>query len=165
MHKETGALHPRSAELLEQVALRIEQEGIEAWFQLDAAELLGDEASQYRKLTDTLDVWFDSGSTHYAVLRQRDELKWPADLYLEGSDQHRGWFQSSMLTGCAHRPRPLRPAADPRLCGGRPGPQDVQIAGQCHRPQKSTTPWAPTFCVCGWPRRITRASWRFLTPS
>ena len=101
VHKETGALHPRSAELLEQVALRIEQEGIEAWFQLDAAELLGDEASQYRKLTDTLDVWFDSGSTHYAVLRQRDELKWPADLYLEGSDQHRGWFQSSMLTGCA----------------------------------------------------------------
>lgn len=101
VHKESGELHPRSAELLEEVALRIEQRGIEAWFSLDAAELLGDEAAQYRKLTDTLDVWFDSGSTHFAVLKQRAELAWPADLYLEGSDQHRGWFQSSMLTGCA----------------------------------------------------------------
>lgn len=101
IHKETSELHPRSAELLEQVAQRIEQEGIEAWFKLDAAELLGAEAADYRKLTDTLDVWFDSGSTHYAVLRQREALKWPADLYLEGSDQHRGWFQSALLTGCA----------------------------------------------------------------
>ncbi|GHD60686.1 isoleucine--tRNA ligase [Jeongeupia chitinilytica] len=101
VNKETGDLHPRSGELLEQVAQRIENEGIEAWFKLDAAELLGDEAAQYEKLKDTLDVWFDSGSTHYAVLRQREELGWPADLYLEGSDQHRGWFQSSLLTGCA----------------------------------------------------------------
>ena len=101
VHKESGALHPRSLELLEQVALRIEQQGIEAWFSLDAAELLDAEAAHYRKLSDTLDVWFDSGSTHYAVLRQRGELQWPADIYLEGSDQHRGWFQSSMLTGCA----------------------------------------------------------------
>jgi isoleucyl-tRNA synthetase len=100
-HKETGELHPRSAQLLEEVALRIEQQGIEAWFALDASELLGAEADQYRKLTDTLDVWFDSGSTHFSVLKQRKELSWPADLYLEGSDQHRGWFQSSMLTGCA----------------------------------------------------------------
>ncbi|MDN0073373.1 isoleucine--tRNA ligase [Crenobacter sp. SG2303] len=101
VHKESGELHPRSAELLEEVALRIEQQGIEAWFSLDAAELLGDEAEQYKKLSDTLDVWFDSGSTHFAVLKQRPELAWPADLYLEGSDQHRGWFQSSLLTGCA----------------------------------------------------------------
>ncbi len=101
VHKESGELHPRSAQLLEEVALRIEQQGIEAWFSLDAKELLGDEAEQYRKLTDTLDVWFDSGSTHFAVLKQRPELAWPADLYLEGSDQHRGWFQSSLLTGCA----------------------------------------------------------------
>nr|WP_253341010.1 isoleucine--tRNA ligase [Neisseria sp. HSC-16F19] len=100
-HKETGELHPRSAELLEEVALRIEKQGIEAWFALDARELLGDEAEVYEKLPDTLDVWFDSGSTHFAVLKRRDELTWPADLYLEGSDQHRGWFQSSMLTGCA----------------------------------------------------------------
>ena len=101
VHKETGELHPRSGELLEAVARRIEERGIEAWFSLDAAELLGAEAADYRKLTDTLDVWFDSGSTHYAVLRQRPELAWPANLYLEGSDQHRGWFQSSLLTGCA----------------------------------------------------------------
>lgn len=101
VHKETGELHPRSAQLLEEVALRIEQQGIEAWFSLDAAALLGAEADQYKKLSDTLDVWFDSGSTHFAVLKQRKELAWPADLYLEGSDQHRGWFQSSLLTGCA----------------------------------------------------------------
>ena len=100
-HKETGQLHPRSAELLEEVAKRIEQHGIEAWFALDKHELLGADADEYEKLPDTLDVWFDSGSTHYAVLRQRPELAWPADLYLEGSDQHRGWFQSSLLTACA----------------------------------------------------------------
>ena len=100
-HKETGALHPRSSELLEEVAKRIEKHGIEAWFALDKSELLGAEAEQYEKLNDTMDVWFDSGSTHYAVLRQRPELSWPADLYLEGSDQHRGWFQSSLLTACA----------------------------------------------------------------
>ncbi|MDW5415883.1 isoleucine--tRNA ligase [Iodobacter sp. CM08] len=101
VHKETGELHPNSGELLEIVAKRIEQEGIEAWFKLDAEELLGKDAVYYDKLKDTLDVWFDSGSTHYAVLKQREELTWPADLYLEGSDQHRGWFQSSLLTGCA----------------------------------------------------------------
>jgi isoleucyl-tRNA synthetase len=101
VHKETMALHPRTPELLEQVAQRIEQQGIEAWFSLDAKELLGDDAAHYRKLSDTLDVWFDSGATHAAVLAQRNELKFPADLYLEGSDQHRGWFQSSLLTACA----------------------------------------------------------------
>ncbi len=101
IHKETGELHPRSAELLEEVAKKIEQKGIEAWFALDKHELLGEEAEQYEKLSDTMDVWFDSGSTHFSVLRRREELVWPADLYLEGSDQHRGWFQSSMLTGCS----------------------------------------------------------------
>jgi len=101
VHKETAQLHPRTAELLEEVAQRVEQEGIEAWFALNSAELLGEDADHYRKLSDTLDVWFDSGATHYAVLRKRAELAYPADLYLEGSDQHRGWFQSSLLTGCA----------------------------------------------------------------
>ena len=101
VHKESGELHPKSAELLEEVAKRIEKKGIEAWFSLDAKELLGEEAADYEKLNDTLDVWFDSGSTHFSVLKQREELAWPADLYLEGSDQHRGWFQSSMLIGCA----------------------------------------------------------------
>ena len=102
LHKETGELHPRTPELLEQVAQRVEKEGIDAWFRLDAAELLGAEAGQYDKMRDTLDVWFDSGTTHRTVLRgsHAGESKWPADLYLEGSDQHRGWFHSSLLTAC-----------------------------------------------------------------
>jgi isoleucyl-tRNA synthetase len=101
VHRETGALHPRTAELMERVAQRVEQGGIEAWFSLDEQEFLGAEAATYRKVPDTLDVWFDSGTTHAAVLRKRADLNFPADLYLEGSDQHRGWFQSSLLTGCA----------------------------------------------------------------
>jgi len=101
VHKETMALHPRTPELLEQVAKLVEQSGIEAWFSLNAEALLGDDAEHYRKLSDTLDVWFDSGATHAAVLAKRAELTFPADLYLEGSDQHRGWFQSSLLTSCA----------------------------------------------------------------
>lgn len=101
VHKDSGELHPRTAELFEQVAQRIEKTGIEAWFELQAEELLGDEAEQYNKVTDTLDVWFDSGVTHYAVLQKRDGLRFPADLYLEGSDQHRGWFQSSLKTSIA----------------------------------------------------------------
>ena len=105
IHNETEELHPRTAELIEEVAQRIEQEGIEAWFALEAIELLGDDSQHYRKATDTLDVWFDSGVTHATVLEQRaDELATPpADLYLEGSDQHRGWFQSSLLSSIAMR--------------------------------------------------------------
>ena len=100
-HKETGELHPRTPELLERVARLVEQSGIEAWFSLNSADLLGAEAEHYKKLSHTLDVWFDSGVTHASVLQRRAELHTPADLYLEGSDQHRGWFQSSLLTGCA----------------------------------------------------------------
>ncbi|HEU0230212.1 MAG TPA: isoleucine--tRNA ligase [Burkholderiaceae bacterium] len=115
VHRETGALHPRTVELLEEVARRVEKQGIEAWQTLDPRELLGDEADQYEKNRDTLDVWFDSGSTHATVLGGRDHqlkgshadsLNWPADLYLEGSDQHRGWFHSSLLTGCMLYGRP-----------------------------------------------------------
>jgi len=101
VNKETGELHPRTAELVEEVAKRIEEKGIEAWFELEASELIGDDAEQYEKMQDTLDVWFDSGVTHAAVLKKRDNLRFPADLYLEGSDQHRGWFQSSLLTSTA----------------------------------------------------------------
>jgi isoleucyl-tRNA synthetase len=105
VHKETGEPHPKTEELLEQAALLTEQAGVEAWFSLDGAAFLAqhapDNATQYKKVTDTLDVWFDSGATHAAVLKRRPELQFPADLYLEGSDQHRGWFQSSLLTGCA----------------------------------------------------------------
>ena len=103
INKETQELHPETPRLIEEVAQRIEKEGMDAWFELDAAELLGDEAEKYSKVTDTLDVWFDSGVTHYSVIDQRDELSFPADLYLEGSDQHRGWFQSSLKTSIAIR--------------------------------------------------------------
>lgn len=109
VHRDTQQLHPRTEELFEEVAKRIEARGIEAWFELDAAELLGDEAADYEKVGDTLDVWFDSGVTHYSVLERREELRYPADLYLEGSDQHRGWFQSSLKTAVAmHGTAPYR---------------------------------------------------------
>lgn len=101
VHKESGELHPNTAELLEQVAKNIEAQGVEYWFALDINDLLGEEAKDYEKISDTLDVWFDSGVTHHSVLDQREELQGPADLYLEGSDQHRGWFQSSLLTSVA----------------------------------------------------------------
>jgi isoleucyl-tRNA synthetase len=99
--KQTQELHPRTSELIEAVAKRVEEKGIEAWFELDAKELLGSDADQYVKINDTLDVWFDSGVTHFSVLGQREGLSYPADLYLEGSDQHRGWFQSSLKTALA----------------------------------------------------------------
>ena len=101
IHKETRELHPQTVELIEQVAKRIEEKGIEAWFELEKEELLGIEAADYEKMTDTLDVWFDSGVTHACVLDKREQLRFPADLYLEGSDQHRGWFQSSLLASTA----------------------------------------------------------------
>ncbi len=106
VHKATQEPHPDSVALLEQVAKRVEQGGIDAWVSLDPAELLGDQADDYEKVTDVLDVWFDSGVTHYAVIGRRPELQ-QGDasaykvMYLEGSDQHRGWFQSSLLTSSA----------------------------------------------------------------
>nr|WP_301289118.1 isoleucine--tRNA ligase [Natronocella acetinitrilica] len=102
-HKRTGEPHPRTLELIEQVAQRIEQDSVDAWDDLDPAELLGAEAAEYDKVTDILDVWFDSGVTHATVLEADPRLSVPADLYLEGSDQHRGWFQSSLLTSAAMR--------------------------------------------------------------
>jgi isoleucyl-tRNA synthetase len=100
LHKETGQLHPRTNELLEIIAQRVEKEGIEAWQKITTEELLGDDAPMYIKNRDTLDVWFDSGATHFTVLRgsHKAQSAYPADLYLEGSDQHRGWFHSSLLT-------------------------------------------------------------------
>jgi len=102
--KTTQLPHPRSEELFEQVAQRVEKDGIDAWSALDARDLLADDAERYEKVSDVLDVWFDSGVTHFAVLDQRDELaRKPGDkvMYLEGSDQHRGWFHSSLLTSSA----------------------------------------------------------------
>ncbi len=105
VHAQTGRLHPKTDWLIEEIALRVEAQGIDAWFDLDVEEFLGTDATQYEKVTDTLDVWFDSGVTHACVLQQRAELTnkttFKADLYLEGSDQHRGWFQSSLLTSVA----------------------------------------------------------------
>jgi isoleucyl-tRNA synthetase len=102
LHRETGALHPRTRQLLEEIAQRVAQGGIEAWQTLSAEQLLGADAAHYEKSRDTLDVWFDSGSTHFTVMRgsHRGDTAFPADLYLEGSDQHRGWFHSSLLVSC-----------------------------------------------------------------
>jgi isoleucyl-tRNA synthetase len=103
IHKETGEPHPRSVELMREVAKLVEQKGADAWYSINPQEFLGDDAKQYDQVKDILDVWFDSGVTHEGVLAARpdDGLHKPADLYLEGSDQHRGWFQSSLLTGIA----------------------------------------------------------------
>jgi isoleucyl-tRNA synthetase len=101
--RESGEPHPETPALMRQVADMVEKDGVEAWYSLDPAELLGADAPRYVKVTDILDVWFDSGVTHACVLAKRpqDMLHKPAELYLEGSDQHRGWFQSSLLTGVA----------------------------------------------------------------
>jgi len=101
IHKSSGELHPETPRLIEEIAKRVEKAGIEAWFSLDPEEFLGEDAQHYEKVPDTLDVWFDSGVTHFAVLKSTEGLVFPADLYLEGSDQHRGWFQSSLLTSVA----------------------------------------------------------------
>ncbi|QYF91944.1 isoleucine--tRNA ligase [Massilia sp. PAMC28688] len=112
LHKETGQLHPRTPELLETIAKLFEEKGIEAWLTIEPKDLLGDEADMYEKNRDTLDVWFDSGCTHQTVLRgshaeqSAREGDIAADLYLEGSDQHRGWFHSSLLTSSMLNGRP-----------------------------------------------------------
>ncbi|HHF2879764.1 TPA: isoleucine--tRNA ligase [Vibrio diabolicus] len=102
VHKETSELHPNTLELIEKVAKLVEEKGIQAWWDVDTAELLGADADQYEKVLDTLDVWFDSGVTHFSVVDAREEYNGnSADLYLEGSDQHRGWFQSSLISSIA----------------------------------------------------------------
>ena len=101
LHRDTGELHPDTHRLLEEVAARMEKQGIDGWFELDPAELLGADASDYEQVRDTMDVWMDSGMVHHCLARSRPEVGFPADLYLEGSDQHRGWFQSSLLTAVA----------------------------------------------------------------
>jgi isoleucyl-tRNA synthetase len=102
-HKETGELHPRTPELVEAVAAKVEEGGIDAWFELDPRELLGAEAEHYEKVPDIMDVWVDSGVSHHCVTKTHPEIRNPADLYLEGSDQHRGWFHSSLLTSVAQK--------------------------------------------------------------
>ena len=136
-HKQSGELHPDTARLIEEVALRVERHGIDAWFEMDATELLGDEAAQYDKVTDTLDVWFDSGTTHQCVLERRKELGFPADLYLEGSDQHRGWFQSSLLTSVAmHDKAPYRQVLTHGFTVDAKGQKMSKSKGNVVAPQK-----------------------------
>ena len=107
IHTATGELHPRTMEIMDQAASMVESEGIEAWSKASAESILGADgehgAPNYIKSTDILDVWFDSGTTHDHVLKHSHAAQstWPADLYLEGHDQHRGWFHSSLLTSCA----------------------------------------------------------------
>lgn len=101
IHKNSGELHPDTIALMEKVAQRIEKSGVDAWFDLTAEELLGEQANHYEKINDILDVWFDSGVSHACVLDVRPQLHRPAELYLEGSDQHRGWFQTSLLSSLA----------------------------------------------------------------
>jgi isoleucyl-tRNA synthetase len=118
-----------------------EKEGADAWFAEGARErFLGSRANEpWTMVTDILDVWFDSGSTHAFTLEDRPDLKWPADVYLEGSDQHRGWFHSSLLESLRHaRPRALRHRHHPWLHHGRGRPQDVEVARQ-HRSSRRTS--------------------------
>jgi len=139
VHKETQELHPQTHELIEIIAQKIQQNGIDAWFDLEIDDLLDDDAKNYEKVTDTLDVWFDSGVTHYAVLAQREALGFPADLYLEGSDQHRGWFQSSLLTSLAmHGQSPYRAALTHGFTVDESGKKMSKSLGNTLSPQKIT---------------------------
>lgn len=106
VNNSTGDIHPEMPSLIETIASGVEKNGIEFWHEIDKKILLGDQAKEYSKVSDTLDVWFDSGVTHAAVLDHREQLEFPADLYLEGSDQHRGWFQSSLKTSMALKDSP-----------------------------------------------------------
>ena len=157
VHKQTQELHPHTEALFEEIATLIEKKGMDAWFEAEAEHFLGAEAEDYEKVTDTLDVWFDSGVTHFSVLQRRDELQYPADLYLEGSDQHRGWFNSSLKTAIA-------------IYGSAPykGGPDLMVSSWMRRAGKCPNPWAirsrrqrftsntgPIFCACGWLPRIS----------
>ena len=139
MHKATGELHPRTLEIMEEVAKRVEAGGIEAWAKAKAEDFLGEEARDYVKSTDILDVWFDSGSTHYTVVRgsHEKELAFPVDLYLEGSDQHRGWFHSSLLIGTMLDGRPpYKQLLTHGFCVDQNGEKMSKSKGNIVRPQE-----------------------------
>ena len=138
--KVSGELHPRTGELIEAVAQRVEKGGIDAWFDLDVVELLGAEADQYDKATDVMDVWFDSGVVHHCVSQSRPEITVPADLYLEGSDQHRGWFHSSLLTSVAmHGRAPYRGVLTHGFTVDEKGRKMSKSIGNTLVPQKLTS--------------------------
>ncbi len=138
--KSSGELHPRTAQLIEEVAARVEHGGIDAWFDLDPAELLGEEAGRYDKATDVMDVWFDSGMVHHCVAQMRPEISAPSDLYLEGSDQHRGWFHSSLLTSVAmHGRAPYRAVLTHGFTVDEKGRKMSKSIGNVLVPQKLTS--------------------------
>ena len=140
VHKTTGELHARTAELIEAVAARVERDGIDAWFDLDPAQLLGAEAADYDKASDVMDVWFDSGVVHHCLHAMRPEVTVPADLYLEGSDQHRGWFHSSLLTSVAmHGRAPYRAVLTHGFTVDEKGRKMSKSLGNILAPQKLTS--------------------------
>ncbi len=138
--KVSGELHPRTAELIEEVAQLVERGGIDAWFDLDATSLLGADAAQYDKSSDVMDVWFDSGVAHHCVGQLRPEIAAPSDLYLEGSDQHRGWFHSSLLTSVAmHGRAPYRAVLTHGFTVDEKGRKMSKSIGNTLVPQKLTS--------------------------
>ena len=138
--KVSAELHPRTAELIEAVAKLVERDGIDAWFDLDVAALLGPDADKYDKATDVMDVWFDSGAVHHCLSRIRPEIQVPADLYLEGSDQHRGWFHSSLLTSVAmHGRAPYRGVLTHGFTVDEKGRKMSKSIGNILIPQKLTS--------------------------
>ena len=152
VNKKTGELL-RDAGVQDRIAAAIAEEGADAWFASDPSRFLGNDfsADDYEQVFDILDVWFDSGSTHSFVLEDRDDLQWPASLYLEGSDQHRGWFHSSLLESCGTRGRAPYDAV---LTHGFVLAEDKQkmskSTGNIVAPSSST---APISCASGWLRR------------
>jgi len=137
VHKESGELHPNTQGLIQTIAASIELQGVDAWFSASAEDLLGEDAANYDKVTDTLDVWFDSGVTHACVLEEREALALPADLYLEGSDQHRGWFQSSLLTSVAmHNSAPYKAVLTHGFTVDADGKKMSKSLGNVVQPQK-----------------------------
>jgi isoleucyl-tRNA synthetase len=138
--KESGELHANTGALIEEVAKLVEQGGIDAWFDLDAAALLGPDAGRYDKATDVMDVWFDSGVVHHCVSQIRPEITAPSDLYLEGSDQHRGWFHSSLLTSVAmHGRAPYRGVLTHGFTVDEKGRKMSKSIGNTLVPQKLTS--------------------------
>jgi len=137
VHRQSGALHPRTSELIEAVAARVERGGIDAWFALEPRELLGEEAGQYDKVTDVMDVWADSGLSFECVGAERPEIAAPVDLYLEGSDQHRGWFHSSLLMSEAlYRRPPYRGVLTHGFTVDEKGRKQSKSLGNVIAPQK-----------------------------
>ena len=137
VHKQTGELHPQTDELIEKIAKIVSEGGIEAWFAVDPKELIGDDVDEYVKVNDTLDVWFDSGVTHQAVMNWKGGTQNRPDMYLEGSDQHRGWFMSSLMTACAlYGEPPWRQVLTHGFVVGGDGRKMSKSLGNALSPQK-----------------------------